>query len=190
MERWPVPSARMLGRTKRLRYLVRSVGRWQNQARLAVKNYAASFIVDGIHLGQAFLKVALRAKGVERAVLITDAVMPAGCPPGPYMLGEVEVDLKEDQRVVLRGGTRLAGSVLRLDRGIENLMRLAGLSLLEAVTMATTNPARVGRIRARQRGLKTGERADLVRFRFDAERKSIHVLETYLGGRLVYRNDA
>ena len=72
----------------------------------------ASFIVDGIHLGAAFLKVALRAKGIERSVLVTDAVMPAGCKPGPYMLGEVEVELHADQSVRLRGGTRLAGSAL------------------------------------------------------------------------------
>lgn len=155
---------------------------------LAEDRLAASFIVDGIHLGRSFLKVALRAKGVERALLITDAVMPAGCAPGPYMLGEVEVELKEGDRVVLRGGTRLAGSALRMDRGVGNLMRLAGLSLVEAVTMATTNPARVGRIRARQRGLKTGERADLVRFRYDEPAKSIEVLETYMGGKLVYRS--
>ncbi len=66
------------------------------------------------------------------------------------------VELKEDQRVVLRGGTRLAGSSLRMDRAIENVMRLPGVSLRDAVTMATINPARVGRIGSRQRGLRTG----------------------------------
>ena len=50
---------------------------------LAEDRLAASFIVDGIHLAPAFLKVALRAKGLERSILVTDAVMPAGCAPGP-----------------------------------------------------------------------------------------------------------
>ena len=40
---------------------------------LANDRLNASFIVDGIHLGRAFLTVALRAKGTERAVLVTDA---------------------------------------------------------------------------------------------------------------------
>jgi N-acetylglucosamine-6-phosphate deacetylase len=151
---------------------------------LAEGRLAASFIVDGLHLSESYLCEAIAAKGVERSVLITDAVMPALCEPGPYRLGEVEVELKEDQRVVLRGGTRLAGSSLRMDRGIENLMRLAGLSLTEAVTMATINPARVGRIRARQRGLRPGERADLVRFRMEDGR--LQVLETYLDGNRVF----
>lgn len=147
---------------------------------------SASLIVDGIHLGAAFLKTALRAKGLERTVLITDAVMPAGCAPGPYMLGEVEVELHAEGKVTLRGGDRLAGSALRMDRGVEHLMRLAGLSLAEAVTLATRNAARVGRIPHRQRGLLPGERADVVEFTFDAETKSIQVLRTWVDGELVY----
>jgi N-acetylglucosamine-6-phosphate deacetylase len=153
---------------------------------MAEDRLAATFIVDGIHIGPAFLTVALRAKGVERSILITDAVMPAGCEPGPYMLGEVEVELKPDARVVLRGGDRLAGSSLRMDRGVENLMRLAGLSLTEALTTATRNPARAGRISGRLRGLEPGERADLVEFTFDAGSRSLSVLRTWLSGELVY----
>src|SRR5579863_5300390 len=48
---------------------------------LAEDRLQASFIVDGIHLPQSFLKVALRAKTVDRSVLVTDAAAPAGCPP-------------------------------------------------------------------------------------------------------------
>ncbi len=151
---------------------------------LAEDRLAASFIVDGIHLPQSFLKVALRSKGLERSILVTDAVMPAGCAPGRYNLGEVDVELHSDGSVRLLGGTRLAGSALRMDRAIENVMRLAGLTLQEAVSLATRNPARVGRIAGRQRALSTGERADLVRFR--ASEGRIEVLETYWNGSLVY----
>ncbi|HYL37197.1 MAG TPA: amidohydrolase family protein [Bryobacteraceae bacterium] len=156
-------------------------------AQLAEDRLAASFIVDGIHLPPSFLRVALRAKGLERSILITDAVMPAGCPPGPYQLGEVDVELHPDGSVRLAGGTRLAGSALRMDRAIGNVMRLAALSLRDAVALATRNPARVGRIPSRQRGLTPGERADLVRFRYDHASKEIEILETYLDGRQVYR---
>jgi len=151
---------------------------------LAQDRLAATFIVDGLHLSDSFLRVALRAKGVERSILITDAAMPAMCAPGPYRLGEVEVELREDGRVVLRGGSRLAGSSLRIDRAIANVMRIARLGLTEAITMATINPARVGRISARQRGLTPGERGDLVRFRVTDGR--VEILETYLSGRRVF----
>lgn len=153
---------------------------------LAEDRLAASFIVDGIHLPRSFLKVALRAKGLERSLLVTDAVMPAGCATGYYKLGEVDVELHADGSVRLRGGSRLAGSALRMDRAIQNVMQLAGVNLRDAISMATRNPARIGRIASRQRGLSTGERADLVRFRFDEARKEIQVVETYFAGRQVH----
>lgn len=131
---------------------------------LAEDRLSASFIVDGLHLPDAFLRVALRAKGIGRSVLVTDAVMPAMCSPGPYMLGEVEVELKDDQRVVLRGGTRLAGSSLRMDAAISNVMGIAGVSLEDAVAMATGNPGRLIGVEPRGsvRFLVDGGRVDIV----------------------------
>jgi N-acetylglucosamine-6-phosphate deacetylase len=153
---------------------------------LADDRLAASFIVDGFHLPPSFLNVALRAKGLERSILITDAVMAAGCPPGRYRLGEVDVELHGDGSVRLAGGSRLAGSALRMDQAIANVMRTAGLSLREAVTLATRNPARVGRVSSRQRGLNPGDRADLVRFRLDEATAQITVLQTFLNGERVF----
>jgi N-acetylglucosamine-6-phosphate deacetylase len=149
---------------------------------LAEDRLAASFIVDGIHLPKSFLKVALRAKGLERAILVTDAVMPAGCAPGHYKLGEVAVELHDDGSVRLIGEKRLAGSALRMDRAIQNVMTMAGLSMRDAITLATRNPARVGRIPYRQRGLTTGDQADLLRFTHDQQSGAIQVLETWVGG--------
>ncbi|MBV8847655.1 MAG: amidohydrolase family protein [Bryobacterales bacterium] len=143
---------------------------------LAEDRLAASFIVDAFHLPDAFLRVALRSKGVDRSVLVTDAVGPT--------IGEVELDHLADDRVVLKGGSRLAGSGLRMDRAIANTVRRTGVGLGEAVAMATINPARVGRVRGRLRGLQPGERADVVRFRWDDGVLSI--LETYLSGERVF----
>lgn len=153
---------------------------------LADDRLAAGFIVDGFHLPAPFLKAALRAKGLERSILVTDAVMPAGCAPGRYRLGEVDVELHVDGSVRLAGGERLAGSALTMDRAIANVIQTAGLSLREAVTMATRNPARVGRVPYRQRGLTPGDRADLVLFRVEEASGQIHVLETYLNGERVF----
>ena len=145
---------------------------------------AASFIVDYHHLPDEFLRRALAAKGAERSILVTDAAAPALCAPGLYMLGGVAVELRDDDRVTLCGGNRLAGSSLRMDRAIGNVMARAGVSLAHAVTMATTNPARVGRVPGRLRGLQPGSRADVVRFRIAAGR--VEVLETWLSGKRVY----
>jgi N-acetylglucosamine-6-phosphate deacetylase len=154
---------------------------------LAEDRLIASFIADGIHLPAGFLRASLRAKGLERAVLVTDAVMPAMCEPGRYRLGQVEVELRANGSVVIIGTERLAGSALRMDRAIGNCVRLAGVSLHEALTMATVNAARAGRIAGRQRGLTTGEKADLVRFRWDADSSTLHVKETIVAGVSAYR---
>ena len=156
---------------------------------LAEDRLMAGFIVDGVHLDASFLRVALRAKGVERAVLVTDAATPAGAAPGRYRLGEQELELTPDNRVVLAGTGKLAGSALRMDRGVENLMEIAGLPLADAVRMATVNPARAGRIEGREKGLAAGETADLVEFRFEDGR--VEVERTWISGRVVFqRGDA
>ncbi len=153
---------------------------------LADDRLSAGFIVDGIHLPASFFKTAVRAKGPERSILVTDAVMPAGCEPGPFRLGTVDVELHPGDRVTMRGQERLAGSALRLDRAIENAVRFAGVSLTAAIAMATRNPARAARVTGRQKGFAPGERADLVEFAWDPEELRLTVGKTYLGGQLVY----
>ncbi len=149
---------------------------------LAEDRLAASFIVDGVHLNPAFLKVALRAKGRERAILVTDAAAPTGCKPGPHLLGGLNVLLTKDGRIVLADGSRLAASALSMDRALSNLMTLMGLPLRDAVAMATANPARVARMAGRRRGLAPGERADLVQFRFEPASNRIRIEKVFVGG--------
>ncbi len=153
---------------------------------LAEDRLTAGFIVDGFHLGAAFLKSALRAKTTSRALLVTDAVMPAMAPPGLYRIGDIDVEHTPDGRVVLAGGTRLAGSALRMDRAIENVQKMAGISLVEALAMATRNAARVGRIGGRIRGLTPGDRADFVQFRWNAEALNMEVVRTVMSGKDVF----
>ncbi|MGE5647201.1 MAG: N-acetylglucosamine-6-phosphate deacetylase [Acidobacteriota bacterium] len=153
---------------------------------LAEDRLCAGLIADGIHLPAAFLKTAVRAKGPERRVLVTDAAPPAGAAPGRYKLGEQDVELRPDEHVVLAGTEKLAGSALRMHIGIGNLVRLAGLSLAEAVAMATVTPARAARIAGRGAGLRAGERGDVVEFRFDTASATIRIENTYVAGTRVY----
>lgn len=141
---------------------------------LAEDRLSASFIVDGIHLDDAFLRVALRAKGLERTILVTDAAAPAAAPPGRYRLGELDVDLTPDDRVVLAGSSKLAGSALRMDRALANLMRIANLPLMEAIQTVTTNPARLIHLE--------GDRADFVVFHNTAP---LEIEAVYLDGERV-----
>jgi len=155
---------------------------------LAEERLTASFIVDGIHIPRVFVRSALRAKGLDRSVLVTDAVMPAMCEPGPYKLGQVEVELRTNGSVVLRGGDRFAGSAVRMNQAVATTVKLGQVSLQQAITMATTNAARVGRIAGRQRGLVPGEKADLVLFRWNSETFELTVVETIVAGISVYKS--
>ena len=99
----------------------------------------ADIIADGIHVSPAIVKLFLQAKGVERALLITDAIAAAGMPDGRFQLGPIQVDVK-DGKCTMDG--RLAGSTLTMDRAVRNVTEFANWSLRDAVQAATLNPAR------------------------------------------------
>ena len=108
---------------------------------LAADELMASLIVDGHHLPPATVKTMIRAKGVRRTILVTDAIAAAGQPPGEYQLGSVKVRLDETGRVAIPGTPNLAGSALAMDRAVANTVRFAGVPVEDALAMASTNPA-------------------------------------------------
>jgi len=108
---------------------------------LAADELTASLIVDGHHLPPATVKTMIRAKGVRRTILVTDAMAAAGQPPGEYQLGGLKVRLDETGRVAAPGATNLAGSALALDRAVANTVRFAGVPIEDALAMASANPA-------------------------------------------------
>lgn len=152
------------------------------QKQLATDALMASVIVDGHHLPDYFVKNLMRCKGVERVILITDAMAAAAAPPGTYRLGEVLAEVGSDGYVRLPGTPYLAGSALTMDRAVENIVRFTGLSLREAIRLATQQPRRL--FPDLGGGVATGEVADLVVLR---EGPPLTVVATIAGGELVFR---
>jgi len=111
------------------------------QRQLADDRLAASFIADGHHIPFPTLKNFLRAKGVSRSVLVTDAILAADMPPGEYDSGERRRRLDADGAVRLTGTPYLAGSALTGDRGVLNVAAHCGVSFEDAWAMASTRPA-------------------------------------------------
>jgi N-acetylglucosamine-6-phosphate deacetylase len=135
---------------------------------------SADIIVDGIHVAPEVVQIFLQAMGIDRAVLITDAMAAAGMPDGTYQLGPIQVEVK-DGRCTVDG--RLAGSVLTMDCAVRNVIRFAGWSLQGAVRAATLNATRaVGLPQLGQ--LVPGAEANIVALSPDGE-----VLRTIVGGR-------
>lgn len=126
---------------------------------LTHKCMTADIIVDGIHVEPTVVDLFLREKGVEGAVLITDATSATGMPDGTYRLGNFEVEVRNGQ---CTSHGKLAGSVLTLDRAIRNVMDFAGWTLQNAVRLATYNPARVLGLEKRKGVIANGADADFV----------------------------
>ena len=118
---------------------------------------SSDIIADGIHVHPSMVRLFLQAKGSDRAVLITDATAASGMPDGQYMLGSLEVEVRDGK--CLHDG-KLAGSVLTLDRAVRNTMDFAGLDLQQSVRLASLNPARA--VNVSKGTVQKGQPADLV----------------------------
>jgi N-acetylglucosamine-6-phosphate deacetylase len=140
-------------------------------------NVTADIIADGLHVQPDVVDLFLRAKGLDLAVLITDGISATGMPDGRYRLGSYQVDVR-DGRCESHG--KLAGSVLTMDRAVQNVMRFAHLSFQEAVRLATLNPARVLGLEARKGVLQAGADADIAVFSPEGQ-----VRQTIIGGETV-----
>ena len=143
-------------------------------------------IGDGIHLPAPLLKLVHKIKGTDRTALITDAMRGAGMPEGESTLGSLKNGLKviiEDGVAKLPDRTSFAGSVATFDRLVRNMVFMADVSLIEAVRMASTTPARIMGVGEQKGSLAKGKDADIVIFD-----KDITVSMTMVKGRVVYSN--
>jgi N-acetylglucosamine-6-phosphate deacetylase len=142
---------------------------------LSSDSLMADIIADGVHVAPAVVKLFLKAKGLDNALLITDAISATGMPDGTYQLGPFQVQVRGD-RAELDG--KLAGSVLTLDRAVRNVMSFADWTLQQSVILATLNPAEL--IGAEKKGaIAVGKDADIVFLSKDG-----HVVHTMVGGRM------
>ena len=141
-------------------------------------------IADGIHLPSPLLKLVYKIKGADRIALITDAMRAAGMPAGESTLGSLKNGLKvlvEDGVAKLPDRTAFAGSVATTNQLVCNMVELADVSLLDAVRMASTTPARIMGVANKKGTLAPGMDADLVIFD-----EHITIQTTIIGGKVVY----
>lgn len=143
-------------------------------AALSDDRLALSLIADLAHVHPALLRLAFRAKGADRVVLVTDAVAwRAG------RVGAVEVRAGADG-VPRRSDGTLAGSALTMDQAVRNVVAAAGVDPADALVAAATTPA--GLLGLDDRGeLVPGRRADVV-----ALSPTLEVLSTWVAGMRVH----
>jgi N-acetylglucosamine-6-phosphate deacetylase len=141
----------------------------------------AQIIADGVHVHPAVVKILVKAKGLDRTILITDAIRAAGLGNGEYDLLGQKVIVKDGVARIASGS--LAGSVLTMDQGVRNLMSFCDIPFIEAIRMATSTPARALNLQNERGALKAGLRADITIFNSEYS-----VDATIVGGNVVYQN--
>jgi N-acetylglucosamine-6-phosphate deacetylase len=146
---------------------------------LQADEVAAEIICDGRHVHPALVRTAVAAKKASRVLAITDATAVAGLPVGSRASLGGRTITCGDSTAVLEDGT-VAGSIITMDRAFQTLVGRVGLSLLDAVTMCATTPAReLGLV---GHGVLAPEAvADLV-----VLDSRFSVVQTYIAGQLVY----
>ncbi len=136
----------------------------------------AELILDGVHVNYAAAKALLRTKGKDKLILITDSLEAAGLENGKYLLGNQDVYVKDGEARLIDG--TLAGSIVSMNVAVKNAYEHLGLTLNEAVNLASYNPAQslneplLGEI-------KVGNYADIIFFD-----DNIQIQQTMIKGQL------
>ena len=132
---------------------------WEQMAAAGLR---ASLIVDGHHLPASVVKTLVRAKTLDRLLLTCDASPYAGSPPGRYRDWETELDVLSEGKIVVAGTPYLAGSWAFTDTCVANLVEMAGVSLADALDLASAQPRRL--LGLPPRLLEPGQPADFLLF--------------------------
>ncbi len=140
-------------------------------------NLFAEIISDGFHVDPLAVRLFWKAKGAERAILVTDGISATGMPDGMYKLGNLDVEVKDGK--CLHEGV-IAGSTLMMDRAVSNFREFTGAKLDEVVGLAGRNPAQMLGLDDRFGSLAVGRRADFVVLDEDGVLR-----QTALGGELL-----
>ncbi|MGW5659682.1 N-acetylglucosamine-6-phosphate deacetylase [Streptomyces sp. NPDC003758] len=130
-------------------------------ALLEDERVTVELIDDGVHLHPAALRLAFRQAGATRVAFITDAMDAAGIGDGRYMLGPLEVEVRQGVARLVEGGS-IAGSTLTLDRAFRRAVTVDGLAVEDVVTAVSAGPAKLLGVYDRVGSLEPGKDADLV----------------------------
>lgn len=151
---------------------------------LLLDELAVEILADGHHLPEGLLRLVFKVKGPDRIVLVTDAMRAAGLGDGEYELGPAGCGWK----TIVEGGvaklpdrTSFAGSVALANTLVQNMVNVAGVSLVDSVKMITATPAKILGIQDRKGAIAPGMDADIVVF--DPE---VTVKFTIVEGKMAY----
>lgn len=150
-------------------------------AALADDNVSCELIADTFHVNKGLFELVAKIKG-DKLCLITDCMRAGGMPDGKYDLGGQDVYVKGIQ-CLLEDGT-IAGSVLRLNRAVQNVYENTNIGLARAFAAASLNPATAVGEAERKGSLEVGKDADII-----IVNTNFDIIKTIIGGTTRYENN-
>lgn len=149
-------------------------------AAMRFRDVYGEVICDGNHSNVNSLNNYYMAKGADYVIMISDSLMAKGCPVGSHhIFGGNEIEVYPDGSAHLVETKGLAGSTLRINRGLQIVVEQAQVPFDYALNSCTINPARALRIDDHKGKICTGYDADLVVLNNDYD-----VLQTYARGKM------
>lgn len=135
----------------------------------------------GMHVKPTMLKILLRCKGIDKTIIITDSFMSAGAdrsskfrkPDGTGFYVKDGVNVQESGQIV--------GSAMTMELSVKSMIKHTGISLRDAILMASYNPAKIIGLQSKKGSIEVGKDADIVAI--DGE---FNVYATMVEGKLVY----
>lgn len=152
-------------------------------AALRIRDIYGEIIGDGHHSHVGALNIFFQAKGRDRGILITDSLRAKHCPPGgDYQLGGHDIEIGLDGLARLKGTDTIAGSTLRMNKGLQVLIEEAGVPVDTAINACTLNPARCLGVDHRKGKICAGYDADLAVLDRD-----YNVVKTWCRGKVFFK---
>jgi N-acetylglucosamine-6-phosphate deacetylase len=151
------------------------------EATLYFDELTTEVIADGKHLAPSLLRLAYKVKGPDRLALVTDAMRALDRPDGEYVFGPLdggEPVRKLNGVGLTLDGKALASGVMGLDHCLRTFIAATGVSIPEAVRMATLTPARIAGVETDVGSIEPGKKADFV-----VTDRDLNVRAVYIDGR-------
>lgn len=137
-------------------------------------------ICDGVHVSEPAVNLLYKNKPKDKLILISDALRTKYMPDGKYYELEQVIVLKGKEARLEDG--KLAGSVLKINDAVKNLMDFANIDFVDAVKCATENPAKNLGLFEKIGSIKENKLANLV-----VVDKNLNVYLTIRNGNIVYK---
>lgn len=147
-----------------------------------LKDVTCELICDNFHIHPSIQKLIYKIKGNDGIILVTDSMRACLLKDGQYELGGNTVYVRGTKARLIDG--TIAGSLLTMNNGIKNFIDNTGISIWEAVNMASLNPAKLIHVNDKKGSIEPGKDADLVLLD-----DGFKIISTYVRGLQVYKGE-